>query len=65
MIVVAAASGDNPRQTRLTVDVHLGDLEGGGPNESPIPPTLWPSVCVTKNTAGTSSNRSVKPKKRK
>ena len=30
----------------------LGDIEDGGPNESPIPPTLWPSVGIAKIQLG-------------
>jgi hypothetical protein len=37
-------------------------LEGGG-KESPISPTLWPSVGMTKNSARTTSNCPVKAKK--
>ena len=42
------------RVIRLIVDVHLGNLEGGGLNESP---TLWPSVGITKDSAETRTNR--------
>ena len=32
-------------------------------DESPIPPALWPSIGMTQKSAGTSSIRSVKPKR--
>jgi hypothetical protein len=55
LAIVVAGGGDNLRQNSFRRCSSLGDLDGGpNPNGSPAPLISWPSVGMTKNSAGSS-----------